>query len=69
MEERKIYQGRYMDAEERRNAYIWWTAGFVILSALDAYVDAYLFGFSRDFEQRLSLEVDSTIRVEIVLRF
>ncbi len=68
-EERQIYQDRYLKAEERRNAYIWWTSGFIILSALDAYVDAYLFGFKRDFQERLSLEVGPAYGVKISLRF
>jgi TM2 domain-containing membrane protein YozV len=68
-EERQIYQDRYLKAEERRNAYSWWTSGFIILSALDAYVDAYLFGFKRDFQERLSLEVGPAYGVKISLRF
>lgn len=68
-EERKVCLDRYLEAEERRNAYIWWTSGFIILSALDAYVDAYLFGFKRDFEGSLTLRVRPVYGVKFTLRF
>jgi TM2 domain-containing membrane protein YozV len=67
--ERQIYQNRYLWAEERRNAYIWWTSGFVVLSALDSYVDAYLFGFKRDFGGSLTLKVRPVYGVKFTLRF
>lgn len=68
-EGRRIYQEKYIDAETRRNTYIWWTSGFILLSALDAYVDAYLFGFRKDFHEKLSLEVGPACGVRLSLRF
>ncbi len=67
--ERQIYQDKYMKAEARRNAYVWWTSGFIVLSALDAYVDAYLFGFKRDFEERISFQVSPAWGVKFMWRF
>ncbi len=68
-EQRQIYQDRYLSAEARRNAYLWWTSGFVILSALDAYVDAYLYGFKKDFGEGLTLQLDPQCRVKLQWRF
>ncbi len=41
------------DAEDHRNTFrslIWYTAGAWVLSMLDAYVDAWLFGFEQENE-------------------
>ena len=38
----------YLDRLDRRNGYLWWTAGVIVISMIDAYVDAHLFGFDED---------------------
>ena len=38
----------YLNRLDRRNGYLWWTAGVIVISMLDAYVDAHLFGFDGD---------------------
>ena len=68
-EQRELYQDRYIKAENKRNAYIWWTSGWVVLSALDAYVDAYLFGFREDFQGELSFLVGPVYGVKFTVRF
>jgi len=68
-EERELYQAKYIKAETKRNAYIWWTSGWVVLSALDAYVDAYLFGFREDFAGQLTLRGGRVYGVRFTLRF
>jgi hypothetical protein len=38
----------YLDRLDRRNGYLWWTAGVIVFSMIDAYVDGHLFGFDED---------------------
>ncbi|UCE18510.1 MAG: hypothetical protein JSV84_16935 [Gemmatimonadota bacterium] len=47
----------YLDRLDRRNGYLWWTAGVIVFSMIDAYVDAHLFGFDED---RSSLKIRSS---------
>ena len=44
---RTDYQ-KYLGRIDKRNQYIWWTAGVVVYSMIDAYVDAHLFKFDED---------------------
>jgi hypothetical protein len=46
----------YLDRIDKRNLRIWWTAGVVVYSIVDAYVDAHLFGFDED---QVSLGLES----------
>lgn len=38
---------------DRRDSLIWWTAGLLLFSLADAYVDAHLLTFEEEFGQRL----------------
>ena len=51
--------GEYLDRLERRNLYMWWTAGVIALSMIDAYVDAHLFGFD---EHEVSVRMNPSQR-------
>ncbi|MFQ6092477.1 MAG: DUF5683 domain-containing protein [bacterium] len=46
---------KYLDRLERRNLYLWWTAGVIVYSMIDAYVDAHLFRFD---EEGITLSVE-----------
>jgi hypothetical protein len=54
----------YLDRIDKRNTLIWWTAGVLVYSMLDAYVDAHLFHFDED---EVSLGLESTTRGEVRL--
>jgi hypothetical protein len=41
--------------EDRRNTFLWITAGIVFLSMFDAYVDAHLYNFDREQVRDLSI--------------
>ena len=43
--------------EDRRNLFLWITAGIVFLSMFDAYVDAHLFNFEREEVRDLSISL------------
>lgn len=46
---------------ERRDSLIWWTAGLVLFSLADAYVDAHLFTFDEEFgEPRQTKDISLT---------
>jgi hypothetical protein len=48
---RDVYQtdyDEYLRRLDRRNGYLWWTAGVIVFSMIDAYVDAHLFGFDEN---------------------
>ncbi|MDZ7373265.1 MAG: DUF5683 domain-containing protein [candidate division KSB1 bacterium] len=53
--------------EDRRNAALWWLAGVVLLSGLEAYVDAHLAGF--DVAPNLSVEARAGPAVGLSVRF
>ncbi len=58
----------YLDRIDRRNTLIWCTAGVIVYSMVDAYVDAHLFGFDED-QVSLGLESGATMgEVRLVLR-
>ena len=56
--------------EDRRNLFLWITAGIVFLSMFDAYVDAHLFNFDReevrDFSISLIPEANGGNNIKIV---
>ena len=57
----------YLDRLDRRNGYLWWTAGVIVFSMIDAYVDAHLFGFDED---RASFRIEpssNSLHVRFVL--
>jgi len=41
----------YSDHFDRRDQLAWWTAGLIMLSMLDAYVDANFFGFDEEVRE------------------
>ena len=43
--------------EDRRNLFLWITAGIVFLSMFDAYVDAHLYNFDREKVRDLSISL------------
>ena len=43
--------------EDRRNLFLWITAGIVFLSMFDAYVDAHLYNFDREEVRDLSISL------------
>jgi hypothetical protein len=45
--------------EDRRNLFLWITAGMVFLSMFDAYVDAHLYNFDREKVRDLSISLVS----------
>lgn len=42
------WEQAYEDHHSRRRSLVWYTVGAWVLSMLDAYVDAYLFGFEAE---------------------
>lgn len=56
--------------EDRRNLFLWITAGIVFLSMFDAYVDAHLYNFDREKVRDLSIslipEVNGGNNIKIV---
>jgi hypothetical protein len=45
----KLYE-EYEEHFERRESLIWWTAGLVLFSLVDAYIDANLITFEEEFD-------------------
>jgi len=41
-------------ARERRNIHIWLLAGFALISAIDAYVDAHLYTWTREMSRPIA---------------
>ena len=58
----------YLDRLDRRNTFLWWTAGVIIYSMIDAYVDAHLFEFD---EEDVTLSIEPSphpYEVQLVVR-
>lgn len=61
--------------EDRRNLFLWITAGIVFLSMFDAYVDAHLYNFDREEVRDLSISLvpeaggGSDVRLLLSIRF
>jgi TM2 domain-containing membrane protein YozV len=57
--------------EDRRNMFLWITAGIVFISMFDAYVDAHLYNFKKEEVRDLSISIqsgtDGTDQMKIVL--
>lgn len=54
---------------DERNKFIWWFGGVIIYSVLDAYVDAYLQGFSVDMDINKEIGSAATVRLNISVPF
>lgn len=54
---------------DERNKFIWWFGGVIIYSILDAYVDAYLQGFSVDMDINKEIGSTATVRLNISVPF
>lgn len=59
--------------EDRRNLFLWITAGVVFLSMFDAYVDAHLYNFEKENVRDLSISLipelrGNTMRIVLNLR-
>jgi len=73
------YSDRYWEFEQfkfyedRRNLFLWITAGVVFLSMFDAYVDAQLYNFDKEKVRDLSIslvpEISDKNTLRILLRF
>lgn|GEM_PF-437172 len=60
---------RYSRRIDKRNAYLWYYAGFKFLSIIDAYVDAHLYRFDEGpFAVQLRAEPETGLRMAIVVR-
>ena len=60
------WEQAYEEHYNRRRSLIWYTAGAWVLSMLDAYVDAYLFGFeaeNRSFDRNAGLALGIVINL------
>ena len=61
--------------EDRRNLFLWITAGIVFLSMFDAYVDAHLYNFDREEVRDLSISLapevngEDEVKVALSIRF
>ncbi|MGB3091998.1 MAG: DUF5683 domain-containing protein, partial [Candidatus Zixiibacteriota bacterium] len=61
--------------EDRRNLFLWITAGIVFLSMFDAFVDAHLYNFDREEVRDLSISLvpeaggGSDVRLLLSIRF
>lgn len=75
------YPNRYWEFEQfefyedRRNLFLWITAGIVFLSMFDAYVDAHLYNFDQEEVRDLSISLvpgtnrEDEIKIALSVRF
>jgi len=60
---------QYQFYEDRRNLFLWITAGVVFLSMFDAYVDAQLYNFDKENVRDLPISLMPEFHGGLVMRF
>ena len=64
--EYQIARGDWEDARERRNIHVWLLTGFVLISTLDAYVDAHLYPWKAEMGRDIVPEASGKVALSPV---